>query len=193
MHIEPKWLRRKAGVSVFVVCLSVLGACGGSESEVSKGSENEKQGKKVLSETAESWITWRYFQSRTMFYFTHLQSWRCGIDRAKWGLDPNKLTREFPIAECDEDNPSAVPSEARTYIYTDDIGNGSSNGDTSDDGSSGSDSFIGLSEDSGNEDAGGKNEEAPTIDRIFVQITYFDGSKSDVMEFDAPESALGPE
>ncbi|WP_163832759.1 hypothetical protein [Spartinivicinus ruber] len=145
-----------------------------------QGTINEKQGKKILSMTINNWIEWRYFNSRTMFYFTHFQGWRCGIQSAAWGLKSDKLNKELPIAECNEENPNSIPIGASTYIFTDDFGfDSEANSETA------QDSFIGLSEDS-------SNKESLVVDRIFVQLTYFDGSKSEVREFKAPQSALGP-
>ncbi len=131
-------------------------------SAVAKNIQEER--KEILEMTTENWITWRYFNSRIMFYFTHLQSHRCGIKSAQWGEAPEKLNRALPIGQCDEENPWSVPPDLKTFFYTDEIEEQNN------------DSFIGL----------GKKQ----ISTIYVQLTYPDGSKSSTHKFTAPTSIL---
>lgn len=178
---------RLVALTLIALVFSLLAGCDSSDSSADdssaeiQGSENEQQGKSVLGMTTDNWISWRYFQSRSMFYFTHLQSWRCGLRSVSWGLERDDLNKDLPIADCDDANPNAVPTDISPYIFLDDI-SASSDGS----GSEEQDSFIGLSDES-------SSDASPLIDRIFVQLEYFDGSKSEIREFRAPQSALGPE
>ena len=150
---------------IVIIIILTVNFCGCSKEPEPVGSENQRQSKKTLEITSKDWISWRYFNTRTMFYFSHLQSNRCGIKSAVWGLSIDKLDNTFSIGQCDEEKPHSVPSSLETYIYTDEISE------------SDSDSFIG---------AGEENH----LKGIFVQLTYFDESKSPVIEFPVPKSIL---
>ncbi len=47
---------------------------------------------KILRQTEDNWISWRYFNSRIMFYTSHLVGYRCGIDELYFGLTEDDLS-----------------------------------------------------------------------------------------------------
>ena len=160
-------------LSALTVALSLsllLTGCGEEKPPEPVGTENQRNGKAALQSTADKWISWRYFNSRRMFYFTQLVSWRCGIKSARWGLTADELGNDFEIPDCDEEEPNRVPRDFAIHIYTDEIASKSGVQN---------DSFIGV---------GGADENQ--VSTMFVELTYFDGTVSNVVEFKAPKRVL---
>tara|TARA_B100001248_G_C27185891_1_gene364515 strand:+ start:75 stop:653 length:579 start_codon:yes stop_codon:yes gene_type:complete len=142
---------------------------------------------KILRQTEDNWISWRYFNSRIMFYTSHLITYRCGIDELYFGLSEDDLslypigvpqgdpeTPEFKLAQflyenypngCDIENPFAVSTAYKIYEYVDELNEEES------------DSLIGLDEEN-------------KIESIFIQINFADGKKSKVKEIEIPTKIL---
>lgn len=142
---------------------------------------------KLLRQTEANWISWRYFNSRLLFYTTHIVTYRCGVDELYWGTSKDDLTlyplgkpegdpdsSDFKLAQylyetypsgCDPDNPYSVPSALPLYIHTDEVNEEES------------DSFVGL-------------DEKSQIESVFIQINFADGEESGVKEFKIPNKIL---
>ena len=71
--------------------------------------------KKILEQLWTAWIAFREWQGLTV-YFTHLISYRCGIAEVRYGLNDEPVERVWPLPPCDENNPHAVPEDAKIYM-----------------------------------------------------------------------------
>ena len=105
--------------------------------------------KDILERLSTGWLTFRDWDGKRLIYFTHLISYRCGIEEVKYGLDTDQPSETFEVGPCDPDNPHAVPETGP-----------------------GSQIFTSVPKSTG---------------YVSVQLTYADGSRSDVKRFDAPK------
>jgi hypothetical protein len=71
--------------------------------------------REVLERFPGAWVAFRP-DLPNLLYFTHLVSNRCAIEKAEMGLDEGPLAIDIPIPPCDEDNPHAIPADAKTYL-----------------------------------------------------------------------------
>lgn len=67
-----------------------------------------EQIKTVLDMTKANWVSFRDWQGKQLIYFTHLESWTCGIDYVFYGINGGALDQIWELAPCDPDNPNAV-------------------------------------------------------------------------------------
>jgi len=74
-----------------------------------------EQIKQILDLTKANWVSFRDWQGQELIYFTHLESWKCGIDYVFYGLNGGPLDQEWQLDECNPDNPNAVLKE-KPYI-----------------------------------------------------------------------------
>jgi len=74
-----------------------------------------EQIKNILDLTKTSWVSFRDWQGQELIYFTHLESWKCGIDYVFYGLNGGPLDREWLLDECDPNNPNVVLKD-KPYI-----------------------------------------------------------------------------
>tara|TARA_B100000315_G_scaffold200855_1_gene193164 strand:- start:484 stop:2133 length:1650 start_codon:yes stop_codon:yes gene_type:complete len=69
----------------------------------------------TLKQTPGSWATYRSFQGRDLFYLRPTSG--CSVDKVIYAWDNDKnLDKEFPIFECDSDNPHAQPRDYKNYL-----------------------------------------------------------------------------
>jgi class 3 adenylate cyclase len=71
--------------------------------------------REVLERFPGAWVAFRP-DLPNLLTFTHLVSNRCAIERAEMGLDEGPLAIDIPIPPCDEENPHAIPADAKTYL-----------------------------------------------------------------------------
>jgi len=74
-----------------------------------------EQIKQILDVTKANWVAFRDWQGQQLIYFTHLESWKCGIDYVFYGLNGGPLDQMWELDECDPDKPNAVLKE-KPYI-----------------------------------------------------------------------------
>ncbi|MBO6508828.1 MAG: hypothetical protein JJ866_14895 [Roseibium sp.] len=74
-----------------------------------------EQIKQILDLTKTSWVSFRDWQGQQLIYFTHLESWKCGIDYVFYGLNGGPLDQMWELDECDPSNPNAVLKD-KPYI-----------------------------------------------------------------------------
>lgn len=74
-----------------------------------------EQIKQILDLTKTSWVSFRDWNGQQLIYFTHLESWRCGIDFVFYGLNGGTLDQMWELDACDPANPNAVLKE-KPYI-----------------------------------------------------------------------------
>lgn len=73
------------------------------------------QEKHVLNLTKTGWVQFRDFNGQQLIYFTHLESYRCGIKAVHYSLDGDALDREWKLQPCDPRNPHAITTN-KPYI-----------------------------------------------------------------------------
>jgi len=76
------------------------------------------QMKQILNMTKNSWVSYRDFNGKQLIYFTHLESYRCGIKSVKYSINSEALDQEWVLQPCDPKNPMAVTTE-KPYISLD--------------------------------------------------------------------------
>lgn len=74
-----------------------------------------EQIKQILDVTKANWVAFRDWEGQQLIYFTHLESWKCGIDYVFYGLNGGPLDQMWELDECDPDNPNAVLKD-KPYI-----------------------------------------------------------------------------
>lgn len=69
----------------------------------------------ILEMTKANWIGVRRFDGKDLIYFTHLESWRCGLNEIKVGINGDVANLVYPMEVCgpDEGAPSPVDTENR--------------------------------------------------------------------------------
>ncbi|MBN9671453.1 hypothetical protein [Roseibium aggregatum] len=103
-------LRKPAALFLGLAALSLSTAAPAS----AQGMPPE-QIKNILDLTKTSWVSFRDWQGQELIYFTHLESWKCGIDYVFYGLNGGPLDQEWQLDECDPNNPNVVLKE-KPYI-----------------------------------------------------------------------------
>ena len=69
----------------------------------------------ILESTKGNWIAIRLYGGQDLLYFTHLESWRCGLEQVRFGINGAAPETVHQIADCDPDNPFAVPADHAIY------------------------------------------------------------------------------
>ncbi len=67
----------------------------------------------ILDLTRAQWIGVREYEGQDLLYFTHLESWRCGLESVAFGLNGDAATQAYDLPPCDEAaaNPNALDLE----------------------------------------------------------------------------------
>lgn len=75
--------------------------------------------KPILTATKGSWIALREWDGRDLIYFTHLESWRCGLHAVWFGVNGAPPTTRYELAPCNLDAPApnALPSDGGHLPY----------------------------------------------------------------------------
>ncbi len=73
------------------------------------------QDKQILEMTKNNWVAFRDFNGRQLIYFTHLESWKCGILQVKYSINSEILDQFYLLQQCDPNNPNAVTTD-KPYI-----------------------------------------------------------------------------
>lgn len=98
-------------VVLWVAAIAVFGALPGTG--MAQGPVGMEP--KILDMTRGNWVYFRDFNGRQLLYFTHLESYRCGIDRVSYSLDSDALDREWKLQPCDPAKPHEITTD-RPYI-----------------------------------------------------------------------------
>ena len=93
-----------------IVLASALAAAGLVQAQSFTTAEEVRP---ILELTRGQWIAVREYEGQDLLYFTHLESWRCGLRSVEFGLngdDPNQLY-ELGICDVAAANPNALDLE----------------------------------------------------------------------------------
>ena len=71
----------------------------------------------ILTMTKNSWVAVREWEGQDLIYFTHLESWRCGLTSVTYTINDAPEPKTWQLAPCDEANPMAIPDGH--LVYTD--------------------------------------------------------------------------
>lgn len=93
-------------------CLGLLGLCLAApvHAQGLQGME-----KKILRMNKHIWAYFRDYNGRQLIYFTHLETYRCGIETVKYSLDSDALDKEWELRPCDAEKPNTVATD-KPYI-----------------------------------------------------------------------------
>ena len=67
-----------------------------------------KQMKQILNMTQSNWVSFRDFNGKQLIYFTHLESYTCGIKEVRYSINSDDLDKVWELQPCDTKNPMAV-------------------------------------------------------------------------------------
>ncbi|MEM7242313.1 MAG: hypothetical protein AAF429_09015 [Pseudomonadota bacterium] len=73
----------------------------------------------ILEMTKANWVAVREWEGQDLIYFTHLETWRCGLDGVKYGINRDTADTEWQLALCDETNPNALPADYLPFTAVD--------------------------------------------------------------------------
>lgn len=72
--------------------------------------------KDILEMTKTSWVSFREFDGKTLVYFTHLMSWRGGINRIYYGVDKKNPDREFKFPPHKGAGTASITEDVPVYV-----------------------------------------------------------------------------
>ncbi len=70
-----------------------------------------KQMKQILNMTQNNWVSFRDFNGKQLIYFTHLESYTCGIKEVRYSINSDDLNKVWELQPCDIKNPMAVTKD----------------------------------------------------------------------------------
>lgn len=67
----------------------------------------------ILEMTRGSWVALRKWEGKELLYFTHLESWRCGITQVRFSVNSTAAARvwEMPPCQLGTAQPNAIPPD----------------------------------------------------------------------------------
>ncbi len=75
------------------------------------GAMPPKQIKQVLNLTRGNWVAFRDFNGRQLIYFTHLESYTCGIKQVRYSLNSDALDKTWELQPCQQKSPSPIKKD----------------------------------------------------------------------------------
>ncbi len=73
----------------------------------------------ILQATKTSWVALREYDGADLLYFTHLESWRCGLSEVRYSINTVAADAVWELEPCHEDSaqPNAMTDENhRPYL-----------------------------------------------------------------------------
>jgi len=69
--------------------------------------------KPILTATKANWIAVREWDGNDLVYFTQIESWRCGLDEIRYGINSDSADKIYEMEECHEGTsaPNALSDE----------------------------------------------------------------------------------
>ncbi|WP_415407625.1 hypothetical protein ACLHDG_03610 [Sulfurovum sp. CS9] len=65
----------------------------------------------ILNMTQNNWVSFRDFNGKQLIYFTHLESYTCGIKEVRYSINSDDLDKVWELQACDSKNPMAVTKD----------------------------------------------------------------------------------
>ena len=76
----------------------------------------------IKSTKASGWITFKNVNRKQQIYFSHLQSWHCGIKEIRYSYNSKDLDRVFPVAKCIPQLPNNIPGAIKWILVFEKLG-----------------------------------------------------------------------
>jgi len=70
-----------------------------------------KQMKQILNMTQNNWVSFRDYDGKQWIYFTHLESYTCGIKEVRYSINSDDLDKVWELQPCDTKNPMAITKD----------------------------------------------------------------------------------
>ncbi len=70
-----------------------------------------KQMKQILNMTQNNWVSFRDFNGKQLIYFTHLESYTCGIKEVRYSINSDELDKVWELQPCDIKNPMTITKD----------------------------------------------------------------------------------
>ena len=67
--------------------------------------------KQILNMTQNNWVSFRDFNGKQLIYFTHFESYSCGIKEVRYSINSDDLDKVWELQACDSKNPMAVTKD----------------------------------------------------------------------------------
>lgn len=102
--------------SAFVCAFTGLGEIGANAQKKSRVIPLE-QLKGILAATKESgWVAFSAQKKSQNIYFSHLQSWRCGMKEIRYSYNSKALDKTFALAKCNPQLPNTIPRDLKWTV-----------------------------------------------------------------------------
>jgi hypothetical protein len=70
-----------------------------------------EQIKPVLNMTKDNWVSFRDYNGKQLIYFTHLETYKCGIEQVRYSINSDSLDQTWELEPCDPKNPLKITKE----------------------------------------------------------------------------------
>jgi hypothetical protein len=70
-----------------------------------------EQIKPVLNMTKDNWVSFRDFNGKQLIYFTHLETYTCGIQQVRYSINSDVLDQTWELQPCNPNNPLQISKE----------------------------------------------------------------------------------
>ncbi len=70
-----------------------------------------EQIKQVLNMTKNSWVSFRDYDGKQLIYFTHLESYTCGIEQVRYSINSDALDQTWQLQPCDPKEPLKITKD----------------------------------------------------------------------------------
>lgn len=76
--------------------------------------------KPILQATKANWVALREYDGNDLLYFTHLESWRCGLQEVRFSVNSTAAAKVWEMEPCyeGEAQPNALRLEGRLPFTT---------------------------------------------------------------------------
>lgn len=76
----------------------------------------------IKATKASGWIAFVNVKGKQQIYFSHLQSWHCGIKEIRYSYNSKDLDRLFPVAKCIPQLPNNIPDAIKWILVFEKLG-----------------------------------------------------------------------